>query len=501
MIQEGAEFVGESGKKYLAVSSLGQSNVWTAVDADTPTDIYVIKEPGVADDRTGWPEFQQEMIMHELFKGCPSIRQQVDRILPASKADPPRIVLEIFENTVWTARAKRPFTAAELKSVTRSTLVGLRDIHAKGLVYADLKMENILINGFNVTSEDSSSLVTKLGDLGLVMYPAKGKVQPVSYRAPEVYFKDQITQAADIWSWALIFCHLLEAQTSFGDTGIYDDLYRGTMKAREQAVRYAITNDYDLRNVEYYKDCVLPMRDAEHVTGNHWDQLRKGGVSEHDIEFLQWVLNPDPTQRPTAQAILDRDWLRNIGKTNSSSEKSQRPQAQTRPSTSWSPYVSEAPTPSLQEGESTTYLDYGKELAQKAVSTFESYIYQGKEAVFGADTTASDANASTSETAQGPTNGTLLPHAKSEQYSEDTPVTAHSKIASTNGALPQKTESQQYTNGAAQTDPSDDAHVAPGSNTTHRLENSAEAETGDARRPVLATYLSYERMNGASRPD
>lgn len=135
MLEEGKHYLGESGTLYLAVGALGQANVWTAVNAEKPDEIFVIKEPA-ADDPPPWQSFQHEMIMHELFKEYPSIRKQVDRIAPTSTSDPAKLVLEIFETTVWQARTKRPFTAAELKAVAKSALVGLRDVHAKGLVYA-----------------------------------------------------------------------------------------------------------------------------------------------------------------------------------------------------------------------------------------------------------------------------------------------------------------------------------------------------------------------------
>lgn len=135
MLEEGEHYLGESGTLYLAVSPLGQANVWTAVDAQKPGQIFVIKEPA-PDDPPPWNNFQHEMVMHELFMDCPSIRKQVDRIPPTSSTDPAKLVLEIFETTVWQARAKRPFTAPELKAVAKSALIGLKDVHAKGLVYA-----------------------------------------------------------------------------------------------------------------------------------------------------------------------------------------------------------------------------------------------------------------------------------------------------------------------------------------------------------------------------
>lgn len=312
-LTEGAELTAESGTTYLAISPLGQQNVWTAVDKNDHSNIVVLKAPSADDTGKSWPLFQHEMIMHELFKESTSIRKQVDRIPPVNgDGSPPVLVLEIFQATLWHARTKRPFSKAEIKAIARAILQGLLEVHAKGLVYVDLKMQNVMLDGFDSdTAGDGVPLISKLGDLGIVMEPSNGKAQPVAYRAPEVYFRGVISQAADIWAFGLIYCHLLEAQGRFSRTGLYDDLYIGTgsMSEREQAMRNALANDYDLKNVGYYKDCALPIRDPLHNTGNHWEVLRQRGLDEEDVKFLQWILKADPRERPTPQAILDSHWL------------------------------------------------------------------------------------------------------------------------------------------------------------------------------------------------
>jgi serine/threonine protein kinase len=231
----------------------------------------------------------------------------------------------------------------------------------------DLKMENILLSGFDPTLKTSegqgpetSNLVTKLGDLGIVMPPTKGIVQPLTYRAPEIYFKHSITPAADIWSWGLLVCHLLEARsstptpgsispqalshrrttnlapppslqslsstdsaatsssnpqtptsTNFTDRGLYDDLYtgHGLRSQQEQSIRNALANDCDLCSIPYYADCALPVRDREHMAGRQWTRLREKGIQEEDVAFLKWVMDPDPTTRPTAKMVLESSWL------------------------------------------------------------------------------------------------------------------------------------------------------------------------------------------------
>ncbi|KAI4606116.1 hypothetical protein J4E80_010324 [Alternaria sp. BMP 0032] len=328
-LREGAELVGEHGYRYLLVKPLGQANVWVAVDAASQSKIFIVKQPGDDDVGFGWPKFQHEMIMHELLKGIPTIRQQVDRIPPSARGEPPRIVLEILQSTLWDARKKRQFSDVELKGIMRSALMGLRDVHQRGLVYADLKMQNILLSGFEDEPNKKASvgddrITAKLGDLGIVMEPAKGLVQPIVYRAPEVYFRNEINQPADIWSWGVIYCQLLEAQASFNKYGIYDELLQGNtgQGQKERSVERAIAHDFGLGALDYYDGCRLPYHDRSHHEGQHWERLLEKGVPEKEIKFLSWVLNPVPTDRPTAQQILDAGWFTmDTAKTSKIAEK------------------------------------------------------------------------------------------------------------------------------------------------------------------------------------
>lgn len=315
-LSEGAEFISEAGKTYLAVSSLGQSNVWTAVEKDDMSNIVVLKAPSDNDIPGQWPRFQHEMIMHELFKNSKNIRRQVDRIPPTPEGSPPILVLEITETTLWGARTKRPFSRGEIVATMKGILLSLQEVHEHGLVYGDLKMENVMLSGFNSQhAGDGSNLTVKLGDLGTVMSPANGTMQPIAYRAPEVYFHEEITPAADIWAVGLVYSHLLEAQENFSKAGLYDNLTTNSsrMDERVSAVRNEISQDYDLQNNSYYKHCWLPERDLGHEKGNHWSLMRERGLQERDVDFLKRVMIANPKERPSAKAILASYWFKGGG--------------------------------------------------------------------------------------------------------------------------------------------------------------------------------------------
>lgn len=155
-----------------------------------------------------------------------------------------------------------------------------------------------------------NNITAKLGDLGIVMSPTKGLVQPIAYRAPEVYFRREIGPAIDIWAWGLIYCQLLEAKACFNKYGLYDDiLIQGPFWMREKHVQKSLNNDFDLGARDYYRNTNLPPRDRTQAEGQHWDALLAKGVPHQEVEFLKWVLNPVPTERPTAKEILDSGWL------------------------------------------------------------------------------------------------------------------------------------------------------------------------------------------------
>lgn len=76
---------------------------------------FVVKGPSNDDDRLlSWPLFNHEFEIQTLFNSSAFIRQMVDFIPPAGGAEP-KMVLQAFENNLWTARTQRPMTKNEIK--------------------------------------------------------------------------------------------------------------------------------------------------------------------------------------------------------------------------------------------------------------------------------------------------------------------------------------------------------------------------------------------------
>lgn len=141
-LQKGAELLEESGKTYLIVSPLGQRtipNVWKATDASSDSHQFIVKHLQFDDcSKQKWPAFQLELQMQNLFGPTRFVRKMVDTIRARSESDPPMMVLEPFEKTLWSARTRRPLTMRETKLIMKSALLGLQEIHDKDLVYCGM---------------------------------------------------------------------------------------------------------------------------------------------------------------------------------------------------------------------------------------------------------------------------------------------------------------------------------------------------------------------------
>ncbi|KAE8163735.1 kinase-like domain-containing protein [Aspergillus tamarii] len=313
----GLELTGKSKQKYTLLEPLlhreeKPSNVWSAARENDPTDQFIIKQPDT-DDGPEWPYFTKEMEMQELFRKSHYIRRIVDVIPPSLDSEPPCMVLEAFEESLWSARLRRPFSLGEIRSVMRSVAIGLGIIHCKNLVHTDIKMENILVTGFdNDTPSDGEILVTKIADLGMVRPPSQGPITSITYRSPEVYFCKPWATATDIWSWGIVYLHLLQAHADFKSPGMFDSLkVEGSSADREDAFRAAMAHEFGLHSVDYYtSDSVsrelLPPKDESRTELDHWTiKLLDLGIPKKDIEAVHAALNPVPDLRPTAMDLWE----------------------------------------------------------------------------------------------------------------------------------------------------------------------------------------------------
>jgi len=160
-------------------------------------------------------------------------------------------------------------------------LVALAYCHSSGVLHRDIKPENMMLTspGF-LRSPDC-----KLIDFGLASCPghaiSNDCVGTAGYIAPEVVRFMPPTPSADIWSVGITTLELLLGFRVFDVSG------RSSPDQIFDAVKqYSRFEDLDLDVVPAWHHC-----------------------SDEAQDFVRWLLEVDPRQRPTAAEALGHSWL------------------------------------------------------------------------------------------------------------------------------------------------------------------------------------------------
>jgi len=163
------------------------------------------------------------------------------------------------------------FEAETAKQLIRSILKGLKDIHSKGVIHRDLKLENIILNRSYSYSE------LKIIDFGLSQ--RIGEENPIysccgtpGYIAPEVIKRKnkrrKYDEKCDIYSVGVILYILLCGKSPFPGSGI------------KQVLRLNRKNKIDFK----------PILDK---------------TTDFDLlTILEQMLSKDPKERPSAKELL-----------------------------------------------------------------------------------------------------------------------------------------------------------------------------------------------------
>ncbi|XP_024959670.1 calcium-dependent protein kinase 19-like [Cynara cardunculus var. scolymus] len=190
---------------------------------------------------------------------------------------------ELFEKMKSKGRYSERIAAQIISSIMKVVYC----LHYMGVMHRDLKPENFLlarrkILGFLPCFADYTLL--KAIDFGLSTFidegkPNQEKVGTAFYVAPEVLRRQGYGKEVDIWSAGVILYMLLTGVPPF-----YGE--------KERDIFYAILS----------ADSVLDMK-------NHpWPS-----ISNNAKELVKKMLSVDPTNRPSAAAVLKHEWLKGNG--------------------------------------------------------------------------------------------------------------------------------------------------------------------------------------------
>ncbi|RHY70707.1 hypothetical protein DYB38_005785 [Aphanomyces astaci] len=192
----------------------------------------------------------------------------------------------------------RPFTESEVKRVLMELLRAVEYLHAINIIHRDLKLSNILYDGFGRV---------KLADFGLARetgFPSPTSMTPkvvtLWYRAPELLLgAESYSSSIDIWACGCIFAELI----------LNRPLLNGSTDLEQLQLIYKVS----------YLVFVLPQRmsslphankldlfDASLYVYNHIPKLFETHLSAAGLELLQGMLTYDPSKRITVHPIALR---------------------------------------------------------------------------------------------------------------------------------------------------------------------------------------------------
>jgi serine/threonine protein kinase len=195
------------------------------------------------------------------------------------------------------------------QSITRQCLEALEFIHGLGLIHCDLKPENILVKSY-------SRCEIKVIDLGSSCFQTDhlcSYVQSRSYRAPEVILGLPYNQKIDMWSLGCILAELCSGNVLFQNDSLATLLARvvgilgpidPALLAKGKDTHKFFTKNHMLYERNQDSDQLEYLRPKKTSLAHRLPMGDQGFV-----EFVAYLLQIDPTIRPSATEALQHPWL------------------------------------------------------------------------------------------------------------------------------------------------------------------------------------------------
>lgn len=201
------------------------------------------------------------------------------------------------------------FSLPRIQAIARQCLEALVYLHHLNIVHCDLKPENILLKSY-------SRCEIKVIDLGSSCFLSDNLnlyVQSRSYRSPEVILGLPYDQKIDIWSLGCILSELYTGEVLFPNEsmpiilarmiGIIGPIDMEMLASGQETQKY-FTDDYDLFHTNEETDQLEYLIPEKSSLRRHLQCPDKKFV-----DFLSYLLQINPRNRPTASEALQHRWL------------------------------------------------------------------------------------------------------------------------------------------------------------------------------------------------
>lgn len=243
-----------------------------------------------------------------------------------------------------------------VKRITKEILHGLCILHQNKIVHADLKTSNILLskemkyisdnNEINICISDLNTCIVDITreDLEDSFHYAQGTLP---YNSPEMLLQMNFNEKADIWSLGCIVYKLLTGEAIFG--GDYDTETSGSeeettsedegsgvvsSEETESSSEDTVLESHDIYSI-FVRMCKFLGKPPEFITKKRdyfnskgrlkhnpkieYVDLKKYLIEEFDFKndeageiatFLKYLLQYDPSKRPSAEEVLKHQFLK-----------------------------------------------------------------------------------------------------------------------------------------------------------------------------------------------
>ncbi|EGT54696.1 hypothetical protein CAEBREN_03025 [Caenorhabditis brenneri] len=218
-----------------------------------------------------------------------------------------------------------------IKSFSKNILEGLHFLHSKcNILHLDLKPENLFVtvDPDNMDlSDPACSARLKIGDFGTsarTYETVKRIVQTSHYRAPESFFKVQISPVTDVWSVGCCIYEMVTRSMLFPSCNEPTDKsghkwYLSKISELLGPIRMSYFERNE-RNEEIFKE-VFGNRDVLHEKKGQFNWISPGELMrEHPMKkteaeefnvFMKELMVINPKRRPSAEEALKRPFFTN----------------------------------------------------------------------------------------------------------------------------------------------------------------------------------------------